>query len=514
MKNQYSRKAVIDYRYFVIKNIEWKDRRMTRPMNVIKTVLLTSIFVIALTHHMAVAQSGKPGLADTLPPGGWQKVEWQNPGNWQRVDMTRHGCKPNEPGIDAAAKVRDVLAKARGNVILYFPPGKYYLNTDLEIRRSNVGIAGAGYKKTELIINTKAKQNGEVAFIGGKVGEPINVSGKPNRGDSVIRAASVAGLKRGNFVQIFNADGPQAWGYPQESQIVRILGIRGNHLKLDMKLGLDFDQKPQIRKIDMVKNVGIQDVHVRRVRAANKKETSNIHFKRAFNGFARDCMSSWLERGGVHANMSRNIIVERCLVHHAFDYGGGGQGYGILFNVGSTNCRATNNKLWTLRHHIQLSIGANHCVISYNSSEPKYKSGQDTHVHGFFVHNSLFEGNTGRELGSDQRGGRAGLHIAFFRNRFNTIRGTTKKKGAGYFLFAGNVSKRNSISPKLQNVVQIGNSWNQDKPQETRLPPSLYLNRRPDFLEGVSWPVFGPGASGDRGDENKLPAARRAKPSK
>jgi hypothetical protein len=487
---------------------------MMRTMNVMKTMLLTAICITALTHHMVVAQSGKTTVADTLPPGGWHNVEWQNPGNWQKIDMTRHGCEPNNPNIDAAARVRDVLAEASGNVFLYFPPGKYHLNTDLEIRRSNVGIVGAGYDKTELVIDTKANQNGEVAFMGGDVGEPINVSGKPDRGNNIITAASVTNLQAGDFVQIFNADGPQAWGFPQESQIVRILTKRGNDLKLDMKLGLDFDQKPQIRKINMVKNVGIQGVHVRRARAADAKETSNIHFKRAFNGFARDCMSSWLERGGVQAFMSRNIIVERCLIHHAFDYGGGGQGYGILFNVGSTNCRATNNKLWTLRHHIQLSIGANHCVISYNSSEPEYKAGQDTHIHGFFTHNNLFEGNTGRELGSDRRGGRAGLHIAFFRNRFDTIRGTSKEKGAGYFLFAGNVANKHSIrSNLLHNVLQIGNSWNKDQPKETELPPSLYLNKKPAFLKGLSWPVFGPGAAGDRGQENKLPAARFPKPS-
>ena len=483
---------------------------------------ILSLTTLALAFCMALPvgageekreEKGLPFEAEYLPPDGWQNVQWQDPGHWKTIDMTQHGCKPNDETIDAAAKVREILAKNKqGNLLLYFPAGVFYLNSDLEIRRDNVRIAGAGHDKTTLLINTKSEDNGEVAFIGGETGKPVKVIGTHKRGDKSIQVASVEGLEKGDFVQLSNKD-PKAWGIPEQSQIFRILSVSGGTLELDMKLGIDFSYYPSIRKLELVENVGIEKVHVRRVRAAKGEITANINFERAFNGFARDCESSKLVRGGVAANCSRNIVVERCFIHHAFGYGGGGQAYGILFNCGATNCRATNNKLWYLRHHIQLAIGANHCVISYNSCEPTCPGGFDCHIHGFFVHNSLFEGNTGSQLGSDSRGSSSGKYVAFYRNRFDTVYSTTKK-GASHFLFAGNIARKEDHinTRKIQHVAQVENSWdeNDSKPTETRLPPSLYLKEQPAFLEGLSWPVFGPGAK--EGDQI-LPAKSRAKPS-
>ena len=55
---------------------------------------------------LTAGEDNPPLPAKYLPTGGWQNVQWQDPGGWHTIDVTRYGCLPGDPAIDAAASER------------------------------------------------------------------------------------------------------------------------------------------------------------------------------------------------------------------------------------------------------------------------------------------------------------------------------------------------------------------------------------------------------------------------
>ncbi|HEA68476.1 MAG TPA: hypothetical protein ENI07_16880 [Desulfobacterales bacterium] len=69
---------------------------------------------------------------------------------------------PDDSGIDAAQKVKDVIASTSGRRILSFPAGTYYFKTDLGITTGDIIIRGAGMDKTRLHIVAPSSANAEI----------------------------------------------------------------------------------------------------------------------------------------------------------------------------------------------------------------------------------------------------------------------------------------------------------------------------------------------------------------
>jgi hypothetical protein len=257
------------------------------------------------------------------------------------------------------------------------------------------------------------------------------------------------------------------------------------------------------------------------------------------NGFMRRIESSKSVRAHFSLTGARRVVIENNNYYESFEYGTGGDAYGILLERGTTRCRATNNKGWTQRHHIMLTLGANHNVISYNSTEAEYKNDggggttvPDLDMHGFNPHNNLWEGNMGLTLGSDSRSNldanvHQGRFNTYFRNRLtNTyfIQGPSQPGNFDPYRYTivGNVIQYRPGELVGDNNF-IGNNYRIDNNTilagalnaNSNVPNSLYLSSKPAFLGSKTWPLFGPGANtdglGTYGKTHTPPARDRGK---
>lgn len=456
--------------------------------------------------------------ADRIPPAGWDDVQWNDPGGWTTVDVSANGLPPNNNTVNARDKILQIIAAHPGQrLILDFPAGTYYFYSDLQINTGNVRLRGAGMDQTTFKISIPSANVGGIGFVGpGFTGSPVAVTNSPWLGTTYVYIADDSSFNPGDFVQLYLENGVKGGVDYFQGQILKISWIdrSANKIVFTQRLGLDFPAigLPRLRKIQMLENVGISGVRVWRVRD-NADYSKNIYLKFVNNGYVTDVDSKFCANEHIVLIYSRNLVVARNKVHESYDYGGGGHGYGIVANYCTTNARITDNKLWTLRHHILLQKGANHCVISYNSLEPVYKNGDCLSLHGHYAHNNLIEGNMFADSYADSAWGASGPRNTWFRNH------ATGPVGSGNTA----TNEQNVIGNYLGAVWYSGSDHFLGANKQTNgtvlwgslssgsvIPHSLYLTGKPAFLEAKPWPLFGPGVT-DWGSGNTLPALDRPK---
>lgn len=478
--------------------------------------------------------------SDRLPPAGWVNTQWKDPdpNGWLTIDVTKFGLPANDRSINASQKIAQILEQTSGNRIIYFPAGTYYFKSNLTISTGNIILRGSGLDQTRLAIDAKANDiNAELLFLGEISTNSIQVVGEPASGDQQLNLADASSLKIGDFIQLYGTK-RIAWEQPSETQIFKVIGKHNQTIDLDMKIGLNYPRylvnesvngvmqevtkAPKVREIKMIENVGVENLTVERVNKPTLENVNNINFKSVNNGFIRNIESIKGGRSHISINWSKDIVVERNVLHDAFvnDYG---YAYGISINNGSTRVRVTNNKSWNLRHQILMQLGANHSVISYNSVEAPYLSYNDIAFHSTYAYMNLVEGNSYNESYADNsKEGQADLNETGPGNTW--FRNNSKGTDVGTGSDATDTKRQNVIGNNVMKVAKKGQShytganrvngvvqW--DELNETSaIPNSLYLTEKPDFFESKSWPVYGPGVDPQWGGANTLPAADRAKP--
>jgi hypothetical protein len=455
--------------------------------------------------------------ANRLPPAGWADTQWVDPGGFVTVDVTTRGLPADDRSVDAAEKVRDVLATAQGRTVLYFPAGAYYFKTGLTITHDDVILRGAGLDRTRLVIDAPSATNAEIAFRGAAVGTPLVVSGSPAAGSQSITVQNSAPLSTGDFVQLYLDGGRKPYGYASEQQIFRILSKSGSTLNLDMKIGLAYPaaKAPKVQEIDLLKTAGVERLRVERTNRPTLENVNNLVLERVHNAFVRDVESVNSGRSHVSVDFSKNVVVERNLVHGAFVQTTGGFSYGVATNW-ATGVRVSDNKFWDLRHALVVQLGTNHSVFSYNAVEAPYNGYNDIGLHANWAYLNLFEGNRFNEGYADNsKAGQGfmdptGPGNTWFRNYATGQIGSINSATA----------RQNVIGNKLSLIRLSGTDHYHGANKEgsvikwgglsasSRIPASLYLSGRPAFLGSTAWPVFGPGAA-DWGVGNRLPATDR-----
>lgn len=478
-----------------------------------------SLMLFALLLLFVVTSNAQYGdlPAAKIPPSGWPDLSWQDPGGWVTINVNNNGLPANDAGIDASTIVLDIINNTTGRRILYFPEGDYFFKTDMRIRVGDIRLVGDGSNKTNFILDGPANMPLGLGFSGGEGdGEILNITGNSVRGDQTITIANANTIQTNDYIYLSRNN--------LLNQLVRVTGKNGNTLTLDMKLGVDFGpaNNGTIQEYGLIKNVGVEGVKFKRIRRNGTNGSQNWAMWKVFNGYVSDCFSEF--GGNLHfsAAASRDIFFSRNKLHSAFNYGGGGNGYGISFGR-STRVYVVNNKAWNLRHHIIYQNSANHCVIAYNSTENPYPSNDNDIVgHGFSHHNNLIEANMSRKNGSDERsdankGAFQGLFNTYFRNRVVTNITCDDADDPGNFdprdyVVVGNIASGlnlNNVNNRFVGLNRInGNVQNGDLNGNSVVPNSLYLNAQPDFLEGKPWPIFGPGVA-NYGFNNTLPANDR-----
>ncbi|MFZ9582123.1 MAG: T9SS type A sorting domain-containing protein, partial [Crocinitomicaceae bacterium] len=122
-----------------------------------------------------------------------------------------------------------------------------------------------------------------------------------------------------------------------------------------------------------------------------------------------------------------NSKVEKSYFHDAFEYGGGGRGYGVVMHFTTNECLIENNIFKHLRHSVLLQAGSNGNVTAFNHSLDPYwtnsnpllagNSAGELVIHGNYVYANLFEQNDVQNIVIDNSHGANGPYNTFLRNR-------------------------------------------------------------------------------------------------
>ena len=476
------------------------------------------------------------------------------------INMTQppYNCvgNGNYNNYQALLDVLNDVKNMSGFNIIYFPAGNYYIegqesffipdntvirgdcssNTTLEVN----SIAGPSPYTTnkifriEKIGGSSTKFVPETALLGGyHIGSNslvIDDSSVINSGDFIeIRQHNDTVKMDSDRVpgDISNSTWENAYNGPAKDavgEIAKVISKSGNKLLLDRGLHYSYDPKlsPMIKRIGLVENAGIENIKI--YRPNGNKDNMNIAIERAYNCWVRNVESSWAMKCHVSLVRSYHCEIRDNYMHHAYDYGGGGHGYGVSINHRATSCLIEHNAFNTLRHAMVLSYGPIGNVCGYNYSRVSYDPcaatvpilgtcigdvKADISLHGFYPLMNLFEGNIVEYIHSSDWWGPSGPGNTFFRNRAteqelyisdhshyqNVIGNELTYNPTGWadnFVIDGNVDHTTKHSNNDQGNIDVN--------KISTLPASLYKTS-PNFNYGFPVPNIGPvsglNASGD-----------------
>ena len=260
----------------------------------------------------------------------------------------------------------------------------------------------------------------------------------------------------------------------------------------------NLNRKPYIKKINPIKNVGIECLKIHRLDSTYPQQSNNIFFNYAVNSWVTGVESENCSYSHLDSKNSANLYVSKCYFHHGFDYGGGGRAYGVMLQATTNECLIENNIFEHLRHSMILQSGANGNVFSYNySTDPYWNSTPsdftgDIVLHGNYPYCTLLEQNIFSNIAVDNSHGSNGPYNTFFRNR---------AEGYGIFFndnsspdqnFIGNDISNNSFPYSLVNYTISGtghflhgnnNKGTIDPPGTNNLPDSSYIYiTKPNYI--------------------------------
>lgn len=375
-----------------------------------------------------------------------------------------------------------------------------------------------------IVLRGKGVKNTGIRFIAPASGDLIQIKGEmkdtamtlsltANKGTDWLELSSTMGLKPGDYIRLMMEDTDlvtSSWAKNTVGQIVQIRAVGKDTIYLNEALRMDYPVERHPKAIRIIPRRGVRIECMRIIRGVNDDfQSSTILME-----YAADCSISGVEMDSCnfsHVNItsSTHCEVRNSYFHDAFDYGGGGKGYGVMIQATSGDCLVENNVFRHLRHSMILQSGANGNVFGYNYSIEPYWTGVslpadaagDLVLHGNYPYANLFEGNIGQQIVIDDSHGVNGPFNTFFRNRLglygifmnnnpptdyvNLVGNEVTNTGVllGLYLIAGN------------NHIQYGNNIkNKIYPTGTEVltDTSLYLSYKPDFMQQqVNFPAIG-----------------------
>ncbi|MFM1877073.1 MAG: hypothetical protein RL266_2810 [Bacteroidota bacterium] len=445
-------------------------------------------------------------------------TEWSKAGNTEKIvepsqsiSVIDHGA--DNTGVNSCnSAYSSAIQSLNGSAgVIYFPEGEYFFNAAISIPDSVV-LKGES-SATTLRFDLGGSGN-LIVMNGSIVNTQHALAATAEKGTFELELNDASEFEEGDVIRIgcFDEDLMySSWAYGTLGQVLIITEKEGNTLRFADPLNHHYplSRNPFIKKISPRTAAGISCLTIER-EDATADQTSNIYIGNATNCFVRNVESINCNFSHIEVNSSAHVTVEGCYIHDAFAYGGGGQGYGVVFQATSSFNLAQNNVFNHLRHSMLLQSGANGNVYAYNYSYDPYwqdgflpsNSAGDAVLHGNYVYLNLFEGNTVQNIVVDASHGSNGPFNTFFRNKaelygFFSDSGTPTDSmnivgneitnsgfpyglfavsGAGYYSYGNNVS--GTTDPANTSDVQLNSLF----VTETDLP---------DFLNGESLPMVG-----------------------
>lgn len=365
------------------------------------------------------------------------KANWQDAGmksgrpSWSKtVSILSYGgdaggVMPNDAALTAA------LAALGGKPgIVFFPEGKYLFKNNIVLSRDSVLLKGASYNKSILIFDMAGANKNCIQVAGTTISaDTAFLSTSALRYQYKINAESAFKYKAGDWVQLGMDDNSyfySSWAYGLLIQTMQLNSVSGKELNFysPFRFNYPLSKRPFIKRLLPRQMIGLECLKIKRIDGATS-QTSLVNFDKAVNCWIEGVETDSGNFAHITLNQCSNVEVLNSYVHHAFGYGSGGEGYGIVLQAGSGECRIEGNIFIHLRHSILLQSAANGNVIGYNYSKDPYWTGTlfpansagDIVLHGNLPYLNLFEGNINQNTVIDDSHGQNGVYNTFFRNR-------------------------------------------------------------------------------------------------
>jgi hypothetical protein len=441
-----------------------------------------------------------------------------------KANVKTLGAKADGTTDDAAVfqQAIDSVALAAPGAVLV-PAGTYLLESTLELK-TGVVLRGEGSDKTHLVVDVpSASYEGGVGAKGGYGAGPFAITAGSTAGSKTLTLSGASGLKAGQVVWIYSENDAavmytdpewnQSWAENAVGQILEIKSVSGQQVTLDAPLRLTHPQarKPELRVLDVVRDVGVEDLHIKRL---DQAEDYLVRFERTVNGWLRSCHLEWCTRGHVQLSLARHITIEGNEMHHAYDYGGGGHGYGVQVSSAVSDCLVENNTFYVLRHSLLIQLGANGNVFANNFSRDRKLT--DISIHGHYSYMNLFEGNQVEEAVYADYWGPIGPLTTLYRNRvtkaaIKILDHSDKENVVGNTVVSSSgVTVDATVKDALVEYNCVAGQMKATDPAKTPLlPASLWRQGKPSYWGSRPWPCLG--ADVDTGVSSgwcKLPAEK------
>lgn len=466
------------------------------------------------------------GISQLLFPQAYtiKKFNWNDAGYkgnkpvyTQTVNIMGYGGNNTNSASNNIALTAAISALNNKGGVIYFPKGVYSFTSQIAINRDSITFKGAGSDSTQLRFNLNGILNNCINIYGNQINtDSTSFAIAGVRDSSSVIVLNTSLFQPGQWIYLQTSDASymaSAWAYGSLGQVMQIKTITANKITFNSpfrfyyKLAL----QPRITKIIPKKAIGFECMKIQRLDATTQ-QTSLLSFDRAVQCWIHGVEGDSTNYAHVELNRCSNIDVVNSWFHHAFAYGGSGQGYGIALQYSANECKIENNVFQNLRHSILFQAGANGNVCGYNYSFNPYwnegffptNSPGDIVFHGNYPFANLCEGNINQNTVIDNSHGINGSYNTLFRNRselYGVFMNNSPPSDTAQFLGL----EVTNTGPFLGQYTIVGNGHLQygNKIQAVLTPAntnnlvenSLYYSggQRPlCFINGYNnWPVLG-----------------------
>lgn len=494
---------------------------------IMRRVMLFIILVLSFTATFGTQAIDQPQVI--IPDG--RLTDWNPgiPGGIPDIPVTAnvktdYGAKGNGIADDTAAFKAAIAGMPKPGALL-IPAGTYRINDELRFEnKDGIVFRGAGPDQTRLVFKLQEEYESGI-----RVNSPqqdraeISVTAGFQAGSTQLTLAKTTGIFEGSYIDFTQDNVPslmytngqwnQSWAQRVMGQIFQVTAVDTVNKKITLNEPIRMDVyasqwKPRIRKIDPVKNFGVEDLYMTLL-------THNNHITMRI----RDCIQCWVRNvesvytDRLHISLERSYQAEirQNYFHHSYDYGGDGHGYGIALSDRAGNSLIEDNIFYHLRHAMMVKAGATGNVFGYNYSvgTVETSSGQlypmpDISLHGHYPNFNLFEGNIVDDIRSGDFWGPSGPGNTFFRNTVSVERhiyGIQLLDKSNKQNVVGNIiANKLDIHSSVTNTLKHGNringdlKWNQNI-EDHNIPVSYYYDIKPAFLGSLPWPAIDPVAN-------------------
>lgn len=342
------------------------------------------------------------------------------------LDITDYGGVGDGTTVNDAAFASAMDAANGQPAVIYFPTGTFRFEQRLNLVS---GVILRGNSADSTILEFELTAEHDLINISGSISSLLSIAEPADRDDTVLVLENTVSIEPGDLILLYDDDADNVfstWAYYATGQVVNVNEVLGDTLNLASELRRSYlaEDTPKVKIIEPIRDVSIENLKINRLDATTG-QTSNVQMRYAYNCRLKCIESENSNFAHVAVEYSSNVLIEGSYFHHAFAYGGGGQGYGVALQYTTGECLVENNIFEHLRHSMLLQAGANGNVCAYNYSFDPFwsetglpaNSAGDAVLHGNYVYGNLFEGNIIQNIVIDDSHGTNGPYNAFFRNR-------------------------------------------------------------------------------------------------